>query len=571
MTNRYDEKERRIHCAFSEKCGGCDYAGMKYDNELAVKQNYIEELFGEYVKVDDIVGMYRPIYYRNKVHAVVGLDDSRNVIAGTYEENSHRIVDTLDCMIEDSQCTDIIKDIKGLIASFKYQPYDEDAGKGMIRHILLRKGFSTKEIMLVIVTAGVTFPSKNNFLKVLCEKHPEITTIVQNINDRRTSMVLGKRNIVLKGKGYIEDVLCGCRFRISPTSFYQINHQQTEKLYKKAIQLADISKNDTVIDAYCGIGTIGIVASKKAGKVIGVELNSEAVSDAKINASINNIKNVTFVNADAGDFLVEYAKNAKADVVIMDPPRSGSTPEFLNSLLKIKPDRIVYISCGPDTQARDIKVLIKGGYKVTACQPFDLFPHTEHVETVVLLSQLKQKPDDYINVTIELDDMDITSAETKATYDEIKKYVAEHNAGMKVSNLYISQVKRKCGIEVGKNYNLSKNEDSRQPQCPEDKERRRTVQFGTYYRLADSFQENQSAWNIVSEDGMEVIFTHVQILARSAYRVPVIRLKGLDPDAVYTDCETGQEYGGDELMYAGIRIPRIRQDFSSTTMVLRKS
>ena len=498
MTNRYDEKERRIHCAFSEKCGGCDYAGMKYDNELAVKQKYIEELFGEYVKVDDIVGMYRPIYYRNKVHAVVGLDDSRNVIAGTYEENSHRIVDTLDCMIEDSQCTDIIKDIKGLIASFKYQPYDEDAGKGMIRHILLRKGFSTKEIMLVIVTAGVTFPSKNNFLKVLCEKHPEITTIVQNINDRRTSMVLGKRNIVLKGKGYIEDVLCGCRFRISPTSFYQINHQQTEKLYKKAIQLADISKNDTVIDAYCGIGTIGIVASKKAGKVIGVELNSEAVSDAKINASINNIKNVTFVNADAGDFLVEYAKNAKADVVIMDPPRSGSTPEFLNSLLKIKPDRIVYISCGPDTQARDIKVLIKGGYKVTACQPFDLFPHTEHVETVVLLSQLKQKPDDYINVTIELDDMDITSAETKATYDEIKEYVFEHNAGMKVSNLYISQVKRKCGIEVGKNLrvatrrmdclqgnsttaatdlelvpspNLPKNEDSRQPQCPEDKER----------------------------------------------------------------------------------------------------
>ena len=470
MTNRYDEKERRIHCAFSEKCGGCDYAGMKYDNELAVKKKYIEELFGEYVKVDDIVGMYRPIHYRNKVHAVVGLDDSRNVIAGTYEENSHRIVDTSDCMIEDSQCTDIINDIKGLIASFKYQPYDEDAGKGMIRHILLRKGFSTKEIMLVIVTAGVAFPSKNNFLKALCEKHPEITTIVQNINDRRTSMVLGKRNIVLKGKGYIEDVLCGCRFRISPTSFYQINHQQTEKLYKKAIQLADISKNDTVIDAYCGIGTIGIVASKKAGKVIGVELNSEAVSDAKINASINNIKNVTFVNADAGDFLVEYAKNAKADVVIMDPPRSGSTPEFLNSLLKIKPDRIVYISCGPDTQARDIKVLIKGGYKVTACQPFDLFPHTEHVETVVLLSQLKQKPDDYINVTIELDDMDITSAETKATYDEIKEYVFEHNAGMKVSNLYISQVKRKCGIEVGKNYNLPKNEDSRQQQCPEDKE-----------------------------------------------------------------------------------------------------
>ena len=469
MTNSYDEKERRIHCAFSEKCGGCDYAGMKYDNELAVKQKYIEELFGEYVKVDDIVGMYRPIYYRNKVHAVVGLDDSRNVIAGTYEENSHRIVDTSDCMIEDSQCTDIIKDIKGLIASFKYQPYDEDAGRGMIRHILLRKGFSTKEIMLVIVTAGVAFPSKNNFLKALCEKHPEITTIVQNINDRRTSMVLGKRNIVLKGKGYIEDVLCGCRFRISPTSFYQINHQQTEKLYKKAIQLADISKNDTVIDAYCGIGTIGIVASKKAGKVIGVELNSEAVSDAKINASINNIKNVTFVNADAGDFLVEYAKNAKADVVIMDPPRSGSTPEFLNSLLKIKPDRIVYISCGPDTQARDIKVLVKGGYKVTACQPFDLFPHTEHVETVCLLSKLHEAKH-HVNVRLDMDELDLTAAESKATYEEIRKYVAEHYDGMKVSNLYIAQVKAKYGIIERENYNKAKSDDARQPKCPKEKE-----------------------------------------------------------------------------------------------------
>jgi len=467
MTNRYDEKERRIHCAFSEKCGGCDYAGMKYDNELAVKQKYIEELFGEYVKVDDIVGMYRPIHYRNKVHAVVGLDDSRNVIAGTYEENSHRIVDTSDCMIEDSQCTDIIKDIKGLIASFKYQPYDEDAGKGMIRHILLRKGFSTKEIMLVIVTAGVAFPSKNNFLKALCEKHPEITTIVQNINDRRTSMVLGKRNIVLKGKGYIEDVLCGCRFRISPTSFYQINHQQTEKLYKKAIQLADISKNDTVIDAYCGIGTIGIVASKKAGKVIGVELNSEAVSDAKINASINNIKNVTFVNADAGDFLVEYAKNAKADVVIMDPPRSGSTPEFLNSLLKIKPDRIVYISCGPDTQARDIKVLVKGGYKVTACQPFDLFPHTEHVETVILLS--RKAPDAEIKVRLDMSELDITSAESKATYKEIQEYV-KNKYDLHVTNLYIAQVKREFGIIERENYNTGEGKAKVPQVTPEKRE-----------------------------------------------------------------------------------------------------
>ena len=401
MTNRYDEKERRIHCAFSEKCGGCDYAGMKYDNELAVKQKYIEELFGEYVKVDDIVGMYRPIYYRNKVHAVVGLDESRNVIAGTYEENSHRIVDTSDCMIEDSQCTDIIKDIKELIVSFKYQPYDEDAGKGMIRHILLRKGFSTKEIMLVIVTADVAFPSKTHFLKALKEKHPEINTIVQNVNKYNTSMVLGPRNIVLTGKGYIEDVLCGYRFRISPSSFYQINHQQTEKLYKAAINMAGITKKDTVIDAYCGIGTIGIAASAKAGQVIGVELNADAVKDAEVNAKINNIKNIRFVNDDAGKFLVEYATHKRADVVIMDPPRSGSSQEFLESVLKIKPERVVYVSCNPDTQKRDVDMLMKGGYKVLECRPFDMFPFCDHVETVVLLSKLDV--DKHIDVEIKLD------------------------------------------------------------------------------------------------------------------------------------------------------------------------
>ena len=386
-SNIYDEKKRVINCESAEKCGSCAYAGMKYDNELKIKQGYVDKLFKDICPVDKITGMYRPVHYRNKVHAVVGEDKNGNIITGTYEENSHNIVPVSDCLLEDSQCSSIIATLRDLFKSFKYKPYNEDKGTGFIRHILLRKGFSTKEIMLVIVTADVAFPSKTHFLKALKEKHPEINTIVQNVNKYNTSMVLGPRNIVLTGKGYIEDVLCGYRFRISPSSFYQINHQQTEKLYKKAIQLADISKNDTVIDAYCGIGTIGIVASKKAGKVIGVELNSEAVSDAKINASINNIKNVTFVNADAGDFLVEYAKNAKADVVIMDPPRSGSTPEFLNSLLKIKPDRIVYISCGPDTQARDIKVLVKGGYKVTACQPFDLFPHTEHVENVILLKR----------------------------------------------------------------------------------------------------------------------------------------------------------------------------------------
>ena len=290
-----------------------------------------------------------------------------------------------ECLLEDSQCSRIIVTLRELFKSFKYKPYNEDKGTGFIRHILLRKGFSTKEIMLVLVTSEVAFPSKTHFLKVLKEKHPEINTIVQNVNAYNTSMVLGQRNIVLVGKGYIEDVLCGYRFRISPSSFYQINHQQTEKLYKAAINMAEITKKDTVIDAYCGIGTIGIAASGKAGHVIGVELNKDAVKDAEENAKINNIKNIRFVNADAGEFLVEYAAKKKADVVIMDPPRSGSSEEFLNAILKIKPDRVVYVSCNPDTQRRDVEVLLKGGYKVKGCKPFDMFPFTDNTENVIAL------------------------------------------------------------------------------------------------------------------------------------------------------------------------------------------
>ena len=464
-SNIYDEKKRVINCESAEKCGSCAYAGMKYDNELKIKQGYVDKLFKDISPVDKITGMYRPVHYRNKVHAVVGEDKNGNIITGTYEENSHNIVPVSDCLLEDSQCSSIIATLRDLFKSFKYKPYNEDKGTGFIRHILLRKGFSTKEIMLVIVTADVAFPSKTHFLKALKEKHPEINTIVQNVNKYNTSMVLGPRNIVLTGKGYIEDVLCGYRF--SPSSFYQINHQQTEKLYKTAINMAGITKKDTVIDAYCGIGTIGIAASAKAGQVIGVELNADAVKDAEVNAKINNIKNIRFVNDDAGKFLVEYATHKRADVVIMDPPRSGSSQEFLESVLKIKPERVVYVSCNPDTQKRDVDMLMKGGYKVLECRPFDMFPFCDHVETVVLLSQ--QKPDDTIEIDLDLDELDATSAELKATYQEIKDYVLKE-FGLKVSSLYISQVKRKCGIEVGENYNLPKSENARVPQCPKEKE-----------------------------------------------------------------------------------------------------
>lgn len=383
----YNETDKSIKCRCSAKCGGCQYVDMPYEKELKIKEKFVRNLYKDICECEPIVGMYRPIFYRNKVHAVIGKNKDGQIIAGTYEEGTHNIIDIDECMIEDKKSDEIIKTLKMLFKSFRYEPYDEDTRRSFIRHVLIRRGFSTKEIMVVLVTSEIKFPSKNNFVKALLDKHPEINTIVQNVNSYSTSMVLGDRNKVIYGNGYIEDVLCGCRFRISPSSFYQINPSQTEKLYKSAINMAGITNKDTVIDAYCGIGTIGICAASKAKKVIGVELNKDAVKDAQINAELNNLKNISFVNSDAGDFLVDYAANKKADVVIMDPPRSGSTEDFLNSLIKIKPERIVYISCNPETQVRDVKVLINGGYDIRECKVFDMFPHTGHVETVVLMSR----------------------------------------------------------------------------------------------------------------------------------------------------------------------------------------
>jgi 23S rRNA (uracil1939-C5)-methyltransferase len=458
-------------CPLYKKCGGCQLQNLSYAEQLGFKQRKTERLLGEFGRVEPIIGMDEPYHYRNKVQAAFATARNGKIISGVYQSGTHSIVCVDSCLTEDRKADEIIVSVRNMLRSFKIQPYDERSGSGTLRHVLVKRGFKTNQIMVVLVTAGPIFPAKNNFVKALRKEHPDITTIVHNINPYQTSLVLGERENVLYGTGKIEDELCGLTFRISPRSFYQINPVQTEVLYNTAMEYADMSGREKVIDAYCGIGTIGLVASKRAGEVIGVELNRDAVHDAISNAKRNGIKNVRFFCDDAGEFMLGMAQDGeRADIVFMDPPRAGSDECFLSSLVTLAPKKIVYISCNPETQQRDLRFLTKRGYKVEKIQPVDMFPHTNHVETVVLLSQLKQKPDDYINVTIELDDVDITSAETKATYDEIKKYVAEHNAGMEVSNLYISQVKRKCGIEVGKNYNLSKNEDSRQPQCPEDKE-----------------------------------------------------------------------------------------------------
>lgn len=322
--------------------------------------------------------------------------------------------------------------------------------------------------MVVLVTASPVFPSKNNFVKALRKVHPEITTIVQNINNRTDSMVLGSADRVLYGKGYIEDQLCGCTFRISPQSFYQVNPVQTEILYNKAIEYADLTGKETVIDAYCGTGTIGLIASKKAKSVIGVELNKDAVRDAISNAKCNSIKNERFFCADATEFMVDMAAEwEKADVIFLDPPRSGSTKECLDAVVKMAPKRVVYVSCNPETLARDLAYITKKGYKAKEAVPVDCFPWTGHVETVCLLSKLSGAKNS-IDVKVDMDELDVTSAETKATYEEIKVYVLEQT-GLQVSNLYIAQVKRECGIIERENYNKPKSEESRQPQCPEEK------------------------------------------------------------------------------------------------------
>ena len=375
-------------CPVSRKCGGCQLMNLSYPEQLKFKQAKVVKLLGSFHRVNEIIGMDNPFHYRNKVQAAFGRTRSGEIISGVYQSSTHNIVKTEKCLIEDKKADEIILTIRKFVKDFKLTVYDERKGNGFLRHVLVKRGFATNEIMVVLVTGTGVFPSKNNFIKALLDVHPEITTIVQNINNKFTSMVLGEKEIVLYGKGYIEDVLCGCTFRISPKSFYQINPIQTEILYGKAIEFAGLSGREKVIDAYCGIGTIGIVASKNAGEVIGCELNPDAIKDAKINAKINGIENIKFICADAGEFMLGMKEqDEKCDVLFMDPPRAGSDKRFLSCAVALSPEKIVYISCNPETQQRDLYYLIKNGYKVKKIQPVDMFPYTAHVETVVLLSK----------------------------------------------------------------------------------------------------------------------------------------------------------------------------------------
>ncbi len=385
-------EEKVTKCSVSKKCGSCQYQGVPYKEQLAAKQKRMKKLLGKFANVKPIIGMDDPFYYRNKVHAVFDRDKKGNIICGTYEAKTHKVVPIEECMIEDKISQEIIRTIRDMLKSFRIKTYDEDTGYGLLRHVLVRRGFSTDEIMVVLVIGSPIFPSKNNFVKALRKKYPQITTVVLNVNDKKTSMVLGERDIVIYGKGYIRDTLCGCTFRISPQSFYQVNPVQTEILYKTAIEYAGLGRKETVIDAYCGIGTIGLVAAKRAKNVIGVELNPDAVRDARINAKENKITNAHFYQGDAGEFMENMAENGEhADVVFMDPPRTGSDKKFMTSVIKLNPSRIVYISCGPETLARDLEYLTKHGYDVRKIQPVDMFSFTDHCENICLLTKKFEK------------------------------------------------------------------------------------------------------------------------------------------------------------------------------------
>ena len=386
-------------CPYSRKCGGCSWQGMPYEEQLRRKEARVRDLLSGICAVHPIEGMEDPLHYRNKVHAVFSSGKDGKVISGIYARGTHRVIPVKECLIEDLRADAIIQTIRQLAASFRIPVYDEDRQKGFLRHVLIRTAHATGQILVVLVGASPVFPSARNFVRALLEAHPEITSVVLNVNDRQTSMVLGKRDIVLYGRGWIEDILCGLFFRISPQSFYQVNSIQTEKLYRKAGELAGLSggkgadrsrRTLQILDTYCGIGTIGSYAAAAcpSAQVTGVELNREAVRDAIANAKRNHTDNIRFAAGDATAWMQKQAAaKARCDILFMDPPRSGSTETFIRAAASLRPERIVYISCDPVTLARDLRLFRKKGYAAQDAWPFDLFPFTEHIESCVLIER----------------------------------------------------------------------------------------------------------------------------------------------------------------------------------------
>ena len=471
-------------CAFARRCGGCQIQEMSYERQLVFKDQKIRgnlERIGGFTKeqieavMQPVVGMEHPFGYRNKAQFPFGTDKEGNPITGFYAGRTHDIIANTDCALGVEQNQEILEIILQYMRENKIKSYDEKTGKGLIRHALIRYGFKTKEIMVCLVVNGKKLPKAERLIEKLIQIEG-MTSITISPNTRRDNVIMGDSYEILWGQGYITDYIGNVKYQISPLSFYQVNPVQTEKLYGLALEYADLKGDETVWDLYCGIGTISLFLAQKAKQVYGVEIVPQAIDDAKENAKINAIDNAEFFVGKAEEVLPEYyaeyerehnGETAHADVIVVDPPRKGCDETLLETIVKMQPEKVVYVSCDSATLARDLKYLCANGYEIKVCRGVDQFPQSVHVETVVLLSQ--QKPDDTIEIDLDLDELDATSAELKATYQEIKDYVLKES-GLKVSSLYISQVKRKCGIEVGENYNLPKSENARVPQCPKEKE-----------------------------------------------------------------------------------------------------
>ena len=474
------EFRQESFCPASSRCGGCQLAHVAYDKQLAVKKQMVtdclERIGGlslNHAEVFDTLGMESPYRYRNKMVFPIGRDSGGKPVGGFYAQHSHTVVPLEDCMLGGSAASMILHTVLDFTNEYRISVYDEAAHKGLVRRVFVRFGYTSREAMAVISINGSKLPHAEQLVsRLLALSLPDyrLNSILLNCNTERNNLVLSGKNVVLYGTETIRDTLCGMEYMISPNSFFQVNPLQTERLYSKALEFAEISGTETVVDLYSGIGTISLAASRTAKNVIGVEIVPQAVADARENASLNRVTNVTFYEGSAEDISVKLAKDHLVPgVVILDPPRKGSDETTLGAILSMSPKKIVYISCNPSTLARDLKILTNGGYSLKKIQPVDMFPHTSHVEVVCLLSKLNSNKLKYINVELEMDELDLTAAESKATYEEIKDYVLEHT-GLKVSNLYIAQVKQKCGIVERVNYNLPKSENSRQPKCPPGKE-----------------------------------------------------------------------------------------------------
>ena len=466
-----------VDCPVAGPCGGCSLRHLDYAAELRAKQESVLDAFrrigGLEVPVLDILPSPEVDRYRNKVQFPVGVDKNCVPCIGFYAGRTHRIVPCPDCKLQPGVLNEIGNALCAFFAQQGIRPYDEQSGKGLVRHIFLRRGAHSGQIMVCLVCTRTKLPHAEQLCTALRGQFPAISTILLNVNAKNTNVILGSENHILYGPGYIEDTLCGVPVRLGPLSFYQVNTLAAERLYGVAAQYAQLTPGDTLLDLYCGMGTIGLSMAEQCRELIGVEIVPEAIESAKANAARMGeavAAKSRFFCADAGQAATQLAaEGLHPDIVMLDPPRKGCDEATLSAVVRMAPRRVVYVSCNPATAARDAAWLEKNGYHTEKVQPVDLFPRTKHCETVVLLSK-GEVDSKKIRVEFSLEDMDMSEFQDGATYTQIKDYVLEHS-GLKVSNLYISQIKRKCGIEVGKNYNLPKSEDSRQPMCPPEKEK----------------------------------------------------------------------------------------------------